>query len=154
MRRGFVHKMRPEYTAVPINNFGNNLLRLKRQYAVHIARKNIEERAYAHDRELYPKTPGRWDGSEAQRLLKEDIEADVHKLYDGPSSFQQSRPEYAGWKRKKFSDHVWHRVRGKLESNYWLIKRKKAEEKKREIEASIDKYLDKLDIGEGGSDEE
>jgi hypothetical protein len=125
MKRGKVHKMRPEYTAVPINNFGTNFNLMKERYRAFKARANIEHRAFQKDRKLYPPTPGRWDGSEAQRLLKADVKEGVHLTFEQPRYFRASRDEYMAINSKKFRDHVWQEVKGGLASNYWLVKMKK-----------------------------
>lgn len=127
--------MRPEYTAVPINNFGSNFNDMKKRYREFKARANIEERALKHDRELYPPTPGRWDGSEAQRLLKQDVEDGVHLTFEKPRFFRESRDEYLSVDKKTFRDHLWQEVKGGLGSNYWLVKR----QKKKDAEEALNK---------------
>ena len=139
MARGKLHKMRPEYEAVPINSFGNNWLRMKETYRNLKARTSIEQRALEHDRSIYPKTPGRWDGSEAQRLMKKDVKIGRHKLYKKPADFWLCREEYQKFSLKKFRDHVWQEVRQDLGSNYWLSKKWKKAEAQRQAEEAENK---------------
>ena len=144
MKPGHVHKLREEFTAVPINNFRNNFNKMKDVYRQYKARANIEERALRHDMELYPPAPNRWHGSKVQALLKEDIENGEHLKFENPTDFRNSREEYGELDKKEFRDRVWQVVRGGLESNYWLVKRdkKKQHEEDEPTEEDIQFFLD------------
>ena len=50
MRRGEVHKLRPEYLAVPINNFGQNWNRMKANIGAMKEHAAGDKAALAHDR--------------------------------------------------------------------------------------------------------
>jgi hypothetical protein len=47
-----------------------------------------------------------WDGSDAQRLLKEDVVAGVHLNYSTPSELRLSRPEYQVYGVDVFRAHL------------------------------------------------
>ena len=71
MARKDVHAFRPEFQAVPINNFGNNWNRIKKSAQELKRRAVIDSAALFHDRILHPvEHQNRWDGSDAQTLLK------------------------------------------------------------------------------------
>ena len=69
-----------------------------------------------------------WHGSPAEHFLKEDVE---NGNYVGlkPKEFWLTRPEYQKFPLKKFCGHVHQETRSKLETNYWLVKRKKQKKK-------------------------
>jgi hypothetical protein len=49
----------------------------------------------------------RWDGSKAQALLKEEMEAGVHLQYAGrPREMRETREEYQEFSKQKFRDHI------------------------------------------------
>ena len=73
MRRAEVHGHRDEYKAVPINNFGNNWNRMKKKIKDLKRDSDRDQIAFDHDRKLHPVDPDRWDGSEAQAHLKDDM---------------------------------------------------------------------------------
>ena len=79
---GRVHKSWKIFEDVPINNFGNNWNRMK---AGTIRLKNIAERdekAMVVARTLHPiDYSNHWDGSDAQRLLAEDVNDEFHKHF-------------------------------------------------------------------------
>ena len=82
MRRGVVHKLRPEYEAVPIGNFGQNWNRMKANIGAMKEHATRDKEALAHDRSLYPPDPTRWDQSQAKIYLKEDVDNDFHLHFD------------------------------------------------------------------------
>jgi hypothetical protein len=65
-----------------------------------------------------------WAGSEAERLLKDDIDNNRH---DGmkPSQLRDTRPEYQEWTSKEFRDHVEQEKRSRKTQAYWLHRDKK-----------------------------
>ena len=144
MRRGVVHKLRPEFEAVPINNFGNNWNRLKATVRELRRRAIIDDCSLFHDRILHPidtTDPKRWDGTEAQRLLKQDIEDDFHKHFT-PKELWLSRKEYQVFDIEIFQPHVNQEVRSKLETNYWLVKKEKKKRKLMPKEDDVEYYKD------------
>jgi hypothetical protein len=74
-----------------------------------------EELALAHDRALFPvpthnyRGEPRWDGSEVQRLLKQDVAAGVHNEKT-PTEFYTSRPEYQVYPLQTFREHIYQEI--------------------------------------------
>ena len=85
---------------------------------------------------------GCWDGSDAQRLLKDGVKEDKH-VGNKPKVFQASREEYKPIKLKVFRDHLTQETRSKRETNCWLVKKKKAQ-KKRSTPINEDYFLDAI----------
>ena len=90
-----MHKLRPEFEAVPIGNFGQNWNRMKATIGSMKQHATRDGLALASDRLLYPVDPERWDQSEASRLLKEDINNDFHLHFD-PEELWLSRQGMSG----------------------------------------------------------
>ena len=70
--------------------------------------------------------------SEAKGLLKEDVENGLH-LQLKPKALWLFGEEYMKFDLKVFRHHMHQETRGKLETNYWITKRKKATELKKAI---------------------
>ena len=131
MARGSVWRLRQEFMACNINNFGNNWNRMKKSIGGLKKRANDDMIALAHDRILHPiNMNNRWDGSAAQKLLKSDVKDDFH-LHFTPLELWTSRAEYKAFPLHVFRPHVHQEVRSKVETNYWLVKKAKKEAKKR-----------------------
>ena len=68
--------------------------------------------ALAHDRRIFPKPTHngrgepRWEGSDAERLLKLDIDEGKHKTMQ-PKELHQSRGEFQNYKLKLFREHIY-----------------------------------------------
>ena len=72
-----VYKMRPEYADVKYENFRANFRQLKKKIIEHKDRAVDDQSRFAHDLELYTlakETESCWHGSQAQKLLKHDME--------------------------------------------------------------------------------
>ncbi len=66
-----------------------------------LARKNHPIKTHNHRGEL------RWAGSEAQRLLKQDMKEGKHVQYFGhPQEFRATRPEYQEYAKETFRKHI------------------------------------------------
>jgi hypothetical protein len=89
--------------------------------AFEIFRKNFPTKPHNHRGEL------RWEGSEAQALLKEDIEEGRHLEFHRPKLFWLSRPEFQQFTRKVFLGHIDQEKR--LRKLNTFLKRKKDEGK-------------------------
>ena len=99
-----VWQMQPEFSAVRYENFRNNFARLKRTTKEHKDRADLDEAWFRHDTAIYALAKdidGYWDGSEAQRLLKEDIEQKRNER-SKPADLWKSRPEYQNFGLTKF----------------------------------------------------
>ena len=131
-----VYAMRKEYADYEYPLFVRRLYSLRVKYEQLLDLAAEDEEALAHDLQLglrinskpYP----RWPGSDAERLLTQDIKAGKH-LEMKPRQLQASRPEYAPWALfpKVFRDHIHQELRAQLERPYWLARRKEKEEQKK-----------------------
>lgn len=90
---------------------------------------DVDSAGIEHDRRLHPinsNPPGssypRWDGSAAQRLLKEDIEEGEHKQLQ-PRELRMTREEYQVFPLHVFRKHIHQEVRSRTETPYWLVKK-------------------------------
>ena len=131
MQPMYVHQLRDEYKAVKINNFRQNFKCMK-DTIVHLKdRAEDEAELLQYDLGIYTlasKRNDRWHGSVGQRLLKEDIEQFLHLKYK-PKELYNTRDEYKMITLKQFRDHIHQETRSKVETNYWIVKRKKKEKK-------------------------
>jgi hypothetical protein len=72
-----------------------------------------------------------WAGSEAERLLKDDIDNNRHVgIPPRELRARADRPEYREWTLKEFRDHVEQEKRARTTSAYWLHRGKTKKEKK------------------------
>lgn len=76
-----------------------------------------------------------WDGSDAQKFLKDDMKQGEHLKYDRPSQFRETRPEYLLFGKKAFRSHIHQEKRLKKLHNYLEhIKQGKEKERKQLLE--------------------
>ena len=88
-----------------------------------------------------------WDGSEAQKALKDDVNNNRHVGLTA-KQLQQTNDLYKPYNLKKFRDHLTQETRAKRESNYWLVKRKKAQDSKSEA-IEDDFFMDWVNNNDG-----
>jgi hypothetical protein len=125
-----VFEMRAEYKPYGIKRFRSNLYSLRSSIKENQGKADSDSAALMHDRRIHPKaayTPKgypRWDGSDAQRLLKEDVESGLTMHLD-PSFLRETRLEYKVFPLKVFRDHIYQEVRLKTGSSYWMNHSKK-----------------------------
>ena len=122
-----VWEMQPEFLAVKYENFRTNFATMKRSIKVHKDRADMDETGFLHDMALYTlakDSDGYWDGSEAQKLLRADIERNCHQRMK-PELLWITRTQYQEFPLKKFRDHIHQELRSKRETNYWIVKKKK-----------------------------
>jgi hypothetical protein len=126
-----VFEMRPEYTAYKLANFRSNLKTLRDSIKVEHAKADYDSAALAHDLRIRPLPAQtswgypRWDGSDAEQFLKEDIDeglTDSHK----PSELHKTRPEYQDFPLTIFRKHINQELRSRMEKSYWMNRKKKA----------------------------
>jgi hypothetical protein len=72
---------------------------------------------------------GEWHGTEAERLLKEDVKNSLHKTMK-PRKLHLTRKEYRAFELDIFRGHIYQETRSRLESGYWLVKKRKKAKKK------------------------
>lgn len=149
MKPADVYAFRWEFSQVNYNNFRSNFCNLKKTIRKNRERAEADEAGYLHDIAIFPLAkdiPGYWDGSEAQRLLKLDINNKRHELMK-PQCLWLSRPEYQEYSLSKFRGHIHQELRSTRETNYWIVKRKKkekAETARKKGELADDKDVDYL----------
>ena len=97
-----------------------------------------------HDMNLYQLAKdieGEWHGSEAEQLLRDDVEEGRHKEKK-PRELYLTRPQYQQFDINIFRKHIYQETRRQLDSNYWLVKKKKKEKKRRAQLEGCSKYTD------------
>jgi hypothetical protein len=124
-----------EYKAYPLDRFGNNLRNLREQILKLKGRSEFDAVSVAHDLALHPPVPNhprgypRWEGSEAQKQLKKDVDEQKHLVYK-PKVLRETFDEYKKFPLDVFRDHI-YQAEGKLvESSYWLSRKKNKQDKK------------------------
>jgi len=79
-KASYIHKLDPVYQAVKIDNFVSNVRALRKRLKRFQHYAEFDDEALRNDRELHPiEYEGRWGGSEAERLLNEDVKSKKHK---------------------------------------------------------------------------
>jgi hypothetical protein len=129
-----VHEMRAEYTEYKLANFRTNFKNLQTSLSTLQDRADDDEAAFIHDEGLnlrannkpYP----RWGGTEAEKLLQEDID-NGRNLTMKPRELQATRAEYSAYPLKVFRDHVQQEIRSRRERPYWMARKREKEEKKK-----------------------
>jgi hypothetical protein len=97
-------------------NFRNHLRDLRKQIRASKDRAISDSAALAHDRRIFPKKTynhrgePRWEGSEAEQLLKQDIDEGKNKDLM-PAELHQSRDEYKGYPLEVFRKHIYQEER-------------------------------------------
>ncbi|CAB9506851.1 unknown protein [Seminavis robusta] len=126
----------PAMTGVEYDEeFTRHLRDIRLQIAECSDRARDDEDAYKNFRTNHP-TPEvdgrgrpRWQGSEAEVLLKQDMDDGIHKQFDKPSSFYESRPEYQKFELEVFRGHIDQEKR--LRNYYNYLEKEEAEEKEK-----------------------
>jgi hypothetical protein len=125
-----VYKTMVEFENVPFDLFAARLKDHRKQVNARLATSLAEEQALAHDRRLYPRQTHNhrgepvFDLSPAKEYLREDVKNKVHTTMSS-LAFQESRPEYRGFKRSKFRDRIPQEVKREKFVNYLDSQRSK-----------------------------
>jgi len=127
-----VYEMRVEFRAYEFKKFSPNFRNLCDVLKRDQDKADSDAAALAHDRLIHPKGPEtakgcgypRWDGSDAERLLTQDIDNGLHETHK-PQALYKTRPEYQHFPLKVFRDHIHQVLRARLERPYWLNRKKK-----------------------------
>jgi pyruvate/2-oxoglutarate dehydrogenase complex dihydrolipoamide acyltransferase (E2) component len=105
--------------------FVSGLRRLRNEITERKVRVNFDRQAIDHDRRLYPAATItqqgflRWPGSEAQRLMKQDVDTEVY-LNMTPKELYDSRPEYyRNFELTQIREHLYQEARSRKTSSYW-----------------------------------
>ena len=137
-----VHAMRREYEVVEYEKFRTNLNKLRKKLEFQQSSAASDDAALQHYMGLNPvnmnPTGGmnypRWDLSDAQRLLKEDIAFERHKAMK-PQELRMTRLEYQRFPKDVFRKHIHQEVRSLTETPYWLVTKMKKQEQKDKMKA-------------------
>lgn len=152
-----VWRLDPVYERVPIDNFRPNLAALRERFRKFRIANELDEEALRNDRRLHPiKLEGRWPGSEAERLLKKDIDDGIHETMTPKELY--NLPDREGYKEfpyDKFRKHIHQEVRSRSDSLYWIQLKEKTraakEETKGRKEAKRAKEQEMIKAGFGGN---
>jgi hypothetical protein len=90
--------------------------------------------AFLHDMRTCPRSCRHpcWQDSEAERLLKIDIEAGgIAAALHEPQKLWKSRSEYQAFPLNVFRKHIHQETRAEIEKSYWLHNKKLKEEEKK-----------------------
>jgi hypothetical protein len=107
-----VYASRPEYAAFPVDVFTRRLASLRVIARGQNARRASDTAALTHDRQLRPQathnTNGvpRWEGSDAELWLKEDITNGLHNEM-APQALYKTRVEYQVFTLDRFQGHIY-----------------------------------------------
>jgi hypothetical protein len=139
-----VWDLRDEYRAVKYENFRTNLNKLRNKLEsqqISAASDDAALQRYMGSNPVNMNPTGgmnypRWDLSDAQRLLKEDIAVGLHKIMT-PQELRKTKSEYERFPKDVFRKHIHQEVRSLTETPYWLVKKMKKQEKKDKKTAKI-----------------
>jgi hypothetical protein len=126
----YVYGMRDEFMEYELKNFTANLKRLQEVIQKEQDRAVTDSDAYAIDLLINPpilQGPSgypQWQGSEAARLLKLDIDNEKHTSMK-PSDLHNTQEEYKRFPLTVFRKHIGQEVRSRKDSIYWLVKTNK-----------------------------
>jgi hypothetical protein len=120
------YTQRPEFSDFAFESFARRLQALRKQCTAKNNRSVADTAAFAHDCALLARkqddAPGvllRWDGSEAERVLKLDVANGLH-INLTPKNFHRSRPEYQVFSLKVFRGHIYQELkRRKFITSYY-----------------------------------
>jgi hypothetical protein len=125
-----IYNLSPLFKEYKFLRFKTNLKNLRDTISKDRELVAFDEKAIANDNNLYPPAIGRWDGSLAQRLLKQSVKDKEHQGYK-PKALHQTDVAYQQFPLDVFRKHIYQEERALKETSYWLSKRKKDEKKKK-----------------------
>lgn len=144
-----VRQLDDSYKNVPEQNFEQNLNELRKRLANFKFYSELDDKALRSDRLYYPeKAENRWAGSEAERLLKIDIDDGRHErmkpkeLYEDPN-----RVAYKEFSLDQFRKHINQEVRSRKGTMYWMAlkaQKKEAKAEKKEKKEKKKQLMEQL----------
>jgi hypothetical protein len=117
MKLETIFQMHPEYKLYDRTKFSGRLSDLRRIYDEFMFRAEIDQEAFEHFRDNHQpslfshKGYPEWQGSEAQRLLKLDIEAGKHTRMSKTDLHDSNREYYENYPLDTFRDKVYQELR-------------------------------------------
>jgi hypothetical protein len=131
----YVRTLDPKYEAVDAVNFSSNLRQLRERLKKFKTYADTDDEALQMDRLLHPiNYEGRWAGSEAEKLLKIDLEQRKN-LHMKPSELRDTRTQYKCFSKDQFRKHIDQEIRSARDSLYWLVLRDENKKKKGDKQA-------------------
>ena len=123
----------PQFKKVPFQQFEDMLKAHRNTIRFKWGRAFRDQDAYMQYRCNHPtqirnqRGELNFDVSSARNMLREDVR---NKFHEGitPTEFQRTRPEYGGFKTKKFKEHIYQEVRRQKFIFYLQQKRKKQDQ--------------------------
>jgi len=129
-----VYALRPEYQATHYDKFGQRLNDLRKKYKELGKLAEDDAAALDHDLALNLQVNNKpylqWQGSEAEWLLKQDLDNGCHLLMP-LRELKETCPAYTPYPGCVFKDHIQQELRAQKERPYWLAHWKEKEEEKR-----------------------
>jgi hypothetical protein len=111
MEPATVYLQRPEFADFRYERFRDRLRFLRAQIHASKHHASSDSAKLAHDRQIYPKKSNnhrgepRWEGSDAEQLLKRDMDEGKNTSVT-PLEFYQSRNEYKNYPLTVFRKHI------------------------------------------------
>lgn len=111
-----IHSWHPEVEKTDRKKIPRRVRDLRLQIRADAGRAEADARALEHDRRLFPALATnhigepRWEGSEAQRLLRIDVKGDKH-LTMKPAEFYDSREVYKSFSHEVIRSHIYQEIR-------------------------------------------
>jgi hypothetical protein len=130
-----VYLQRPEFAKFKYENFRSNLCNLRKDIIAKKASAVSESASLAKYRRAHPKEAlnhrgePRWDDSEAERLLRLDMDEGKHRTMK-PSELRQTRHQYLAYPKTVFRGHIDQEERRR---KYIVYLKKKQQKKHREF---------------------
>ena len=130
-----VYMQHPEFADYPYEQFRDRLNDLRNKIKEKKARSTFDTHALERDRESHPKPAKnhrgepRWEGSQAERLLKRDIDNRQHETLT-PKALHNTQKEYKDYPLLVFRKHIYQEVKRRK----FIAQRKAMAEKKKEEE--------------------
>lgn len=119
-----VYALHPQFKAHKYERFRDNLRSLRNRLEVWGARSAEDQQQLEQDLLSHPiNTVGRWEGSAAQRLLKEDHDNNRITEQITLEQLWRSRPEYQLFEKRKFGNHVRAVKRSSRTKPYWIARK-------------------------------
>jgi hypothetical protein len=128
MQPMIVYHQRPEFIDFEYTRFRDRLRELRNQIIEKTARAASDSAAHARDRQIYPKPTHnhrgepRWEGSEAERLLRVDMDENKHKNMKPMELYNTREEYYDNYKLVVFRKHIDQEERCRKFLVYWAKK--------------------------------
>jgi hypothetical protein len=140
-----VHQSRPEYSDTDYNKFQGRLYRAFKSVAVGQDRASRDHAAMVRDRLIFPVAAHnhrgelRWEGSDAEAFLKQDVLAGKHQGMK-PKAFRMTRAAYQLFFESSIRNHIYQEERL---LNYYACREVASNKKKEDRSKMLPEVLTK-----------